>query len=176
MLIVEWTPVTETEIIPPLGDELISHLEQYHGAVKFDSCSAWSLLYKALRKNNLTISTVAFTENGKPCFTDPSLHFSISHSHGLCAVAVADRPVGVDIEICKKSYKPNLIERSLCDAEKQVFDGDFTRIWCRKEAMAKMTGEGITGYPFDIDTTKYEFQEKLINYDGKNYWLVAVKR
>ena len=57
--------------------------------------------------------------------------------------------------------------------EKNEFDRDFTRLWCRKEAIAKMTGEGITGYPNNIDTTEYTFTEKQIECDGQKYWLVA---
>ena len=74
----------------------------------------------------------------------------------------------------KNSYNPHLVERSLSENEKAEFDGDFTRIWCRKEAVAKMTGEGITGYPCNIDTTKYGFNERQIEHTGQKYWLVAV--
>jgi len=174
MLIVEWTPITETEEIPPFGKELTAHLDKKKGAVKYASCSAWNLLFQTLSENGLPISTVAFTDTGKPYLPDSSIHISLSHSHGLCAVAVADKPVGVDVEVIKKTYPPHLIERSLTDAEKAVYDGDFTHIWCRKEAVAKMTGEGITGYPVNIDTTEYKFIEQQIEHTGQKYWLVAV--
>ena len=177
LLIVEWTPVTEIELIPPLGDELKMHLEGYYGAVRHASYSAWNLLYKTLIDNNLPVSAVSFTKTGKPYFMDSTIHFSLSHSHGLCAVAVADLPVGVDIELCMKSYKHHLIERSLCAAEKKVFDGDFTRIWCLKEALAKMTGKGIIGYPRNIDTTKIRScLKKRFLFDSCNYWLCAVNQ
>ena len=42
MLIVDWTPITETEEVPPLGEELISHLSSYKGVARFASCSAWT--------------------------------------------------------------------------------------------------------------------------------------
>jgi phosphopantetheinyl transferase len=63
---------------------------------------------------------------------------------------------------------------SLSDEERTVYEGDFTRMWCRKEAVAKMTGEGINGYPDYIDTTKYQFHEELIEHKGQKYWLVVV--
>ena len=162
--------------IPPLGDGLKLHLNSFQETVKYASCSAWDLLYETLRKNNLPVSTVSFSETGKPYFTESSIYFSLSHSRELCAVAVADRPVGVDIEKCRESFNPYLIKRSLCEAEKLVFDGDFTRVWCRKEALAKMTGEGITGYPDYIDTSKFQFHEQQIEWKGQQYWLVAVKQ
>lgn len=175
MLITEWKSISETNEIPPLGFELENHLSRLNDTVKYASCSAWNLLFQTLSENGLPISTVAFTDTGKPYFDDSDIHFSLSHSKGICAVAISDRPVGVDVEVIKYSYNPRLIERSLTEQEKDVFDSDFTRIWCRKEAVAKMTGEGITGYPNDIDTTRYEFIERQIEYDGMKYWLVAVE-
>lgn len=174
MLIVEWAPITETEVIPLMGDELKKHLENRKGFVKHASFSAWNLLYDTLFANGLPVENVAFTATGKPYFINSNIHFSLSHSHGLCAVAVADRQVGVDVEIIKSSYPLHLIERSLSENEEPVYDGDFTHLWCRKEAVAKMTGEGITGYPNNIDTTEYKFIEQQIEHTGQKYWLVAV--
>ena len=174
MLIVDWTPITESIIIPSFGRELTDHLEDKNGTVKKVSCSAWNLLYMLLVNNGYRPGVVAFTETGKPYFKDSDICFSISHSKTVCAAAVSDHPVGVDVEVIKKTYSLHLIERSLAESEKNSFDGDFTRLWCRKEAVAKMTGEGITGYPSHIDTIGYEFLEQQIEYDGLNYWLVAV--
>jgi len=174
MLIVEWSHITETEEIPPMGDELRNHLGNCKGPVKYASCSAWNLLYQTMQENGLPIGDVTFTATGKPYFINSNIHFSLSHSHGLCAVAVADRQVGVDVEIIKSSYPPHLIERSLSENEESVYDGHFTHLWCRKEALAKMTGKGITGYPRNIDTTNYTFDEKQIEWNDQKYWLVAV--
>lgn len=175
MLIMGWTSIIETEAVPPLGFELAAHLNKLHGSVKNASCSAWNLLYQVLLDNDLPIGIVSFTKTGKPYFIDSNLHFSLSHSKGICAVAISYCSVGVDIEICKKSYNHYLIDRSITDAEKVAYDGDFTRIWCRKEAVAKMTGEGIIGFPNNIDTTSYSFSEQQIEQDGMMYWLVAVE-
>ena len=173
MLIVDWTQIHETEEIPPLGEELAAHLEAYRGEVRHASCSAWGLLYRVLRENGLPMGDVSFTEKGKPYFRDSGVYFSLSHSKALCAVAVSDRPVGVDAEICKPCYHPHLVERSLTELEKACFDGDFTRLWCRKEAIAKLTGEGITGYPNSIETTAYRFCERKISCGDREYWLAA---
>lgn len=173
MFILEWKPITETEWIPPLGNELRKHLLNKKESGLYASCSAWGLLYQSLAENEIQAGKVAFKENGKPYFKEERVYFSLSHSRGLCAVAVSDCPVGVDIEIVKESYNPKMIERSLCDNEKAIYDGDFTRIWSRKEAVAKMTGIGITRYPADIDTTLYQFTEKRVQYDENDYWLVS---
>ena len=177
MIIVEWAPITETEWIPPFGYELEKHIAGYKNpSVRHASCSAWGLLYKTLVEHNLGHGTVVFEENGKPSFANHDIYFSLSHTKGLCAVAVADIPIGVDIEQCREKYNQHLIERSLSTAEKACFDGDFTHLWCRKEAIAKMTGQGIAGYPSNIDTTAYQFHEQQIEYAQTQYWLVAVTR
>lgn len=176
MLIVEWKPITETEEIPPFGVELERHIESRKGAVKHATCSAWNLLHQILLANGLPIGDVAFTVTGKPFIPDSDFHFSLSHSHGICAVAISDHPVGVDVEQIGTIYPPNMIKRSLTDAEKAVFNGDFTRLWCRKEAVAKMTGDGITGYPQNIDTTTFTFHEQQVEWNEQKYWLVAIEQ
>ena len=168
-----WKPIEYTMKIPPLGDELRAHLLRYKGARFAASCSVWNLLYSMMEEQHLPADRVIFTESGKPCFAELPYSFSLSHSKDVCAAALSDRPVGIDIESCRSSYKPRLIERSLAPAEKEIFDGDFTRVWVRKEAVAKMTGKGITGFPNDIDTTKYCFEEYPVIYKGEKYWLAA---
>lgn len=175
-MVIKWTGVTRIDAIPLFNVVLGDHLNNLHGIVKYASCSAWNLLFQTLSEKGLPISTVDFTDTGKPYFINSDIHFSLSHSKGVCAVAISDQPVGVDVEVIKDSYNPHLIKRSLNENETAAFDGDFTRIWCRKEAVAKMTGEGITGYPNDIDTTGYMFEERQIEYGGLKYWLVAVQR
>jgi phosphopantetheinyl transferase len=99
LMIKKWTQVTETGVIPPLGEELVKHIERYHGTVKHASCSAWNLLFQTMQENGLPVSTVSFTDNGKPYFADSTIHFSLSHSHDLCAVTITDQPVGIDVEM-----------------------------------------------------------------------------
>lgn len=173
-MVIRWSRIIETNEIPPLGDALRSHIDAYKGKVRFSSCSAWNLLYSILKENNMPDLEVAFTETGKPYFKEAALFFSISHSKDLCAAIISDRPAGIDIECCRDEYSAHLIERSLSKNEKALFDGDFTRLWCRKEAVAKMTGDGITVYPDIIDTTMYSFIEEQIEYGGHKYWLAAV--
>ncbi len=173
MLIVVWAPITETAELPPLGAALEAHLAGRKGRARLASCSAWALLRQTLLENDLPISEVAFTDRGKPYFLSGGLCFSLSHSHSLCAVAVSDDPVGVDVERCREFTREHMIERSLHPSERGSFDGDFTRLWCRKEAAAKLTGEGIVGFPNGIDTTQYSYAEQQIPYDGETYWLTA---
>lgn len=88
-------------------------------------------------------------QNGKPYLADhPSCHFSISHSANVVAVAVAENPIGIDVEktgraldsLAKRYYTPkeqDYIQNSDNPRE------SFYEIWTRKEAFIKMTGEGL---------------------------------
>lgn len=85
--------------------------------------------------------------NGKPFFKDyPDFHFNISHCEDLIAVAVSERPVGVDIEILRDV---NLEIAGRFFSEKEIrfskMDRDFLYVWTRKEALLKKTGEGLKG-------------------------------
>lgn len=176
MLIVRWAPVTETDRIPPLGEELQKHLNGYRNLeVRHASSSAWGLLYDVLKENGLETGCVSFEKKGKPYFRQGGVFFSLSHSRGVCAAAVSDRPVGVDVEMLRESFRAGLVAKTLNEDEKNAFDGDFTRIWCRKESVAKLTGEGIVGYPREIDTlsASWLFTEEKLEYRGNAYWLVA---
>lgn len=175
MLIVDWKPITETEEIPPFGEELAVHIRSYKGAVRQASCSAWNLLYRMLISMDIPPGSVSFTKTGKPYFTDIDICFSISHSKDICAAAVSDHQVGVDVERVRDDYKDHLIRRTLSEEEMKTYDGDFTRMWCRKEALVKMSGEGIKSYPFNINTTEHSFWEKQIEYSGSKYWIVSTQ-
>jgi 4'-phosphopantetheinyl transferase len=79
------------------------------------------------------------------------MHFSLSHSGRMVAVAAAGAPVGVDVEAVRPLAAGDLAARFFSDDERRLV-GDaadapaaFVRLWTRKEALLKATGEGITG-------------------------------
>ena len=76
---------------------------------------------------------------GKPFFPGfPQVHFSLSHTAGLVAAAVDDRPLGIDVE--KLGPVPARLGRRLTG---WTTEEDFFRLWVRREARAKRTGRGI---------------------------------
>ena len=93
------------------------------------------------------------TANGKPRLVPPVLHFNLSHSENVLALAVAlDRRVGVDIEVVEPGVDV------LAIAEVQFTAGEvewlralppeqqqpaFYRLWTREEAISKVSGQGI---------------------------------
>lgn len=94
---------------------------------------------------------IAYGPYGKPYLRDyPNAHFNISHSGQYVACAVADRPIGVDVQVIGV-YRTDVAAR-VCSEEKlagiETSDNstfEFTKLWTRKEAYLKMLGCGITG-------------------------------
>ena len=89
---------------------------------------------------------------GKPLLDGGILHFSLAHVRGAVAVALARRPIGIDIE--RKVVLPDIdaiaaiaFARESCKALDAV-EGDarteiFYRFWTLGEAFIKATGLGV---------------------------------
>ena len=90
-----------------------------------------------------------YNEHGKPFIhhTPYTIHFSISHCKAGIAVAVDEKPIGIDIEAIRHADE-ELIERTMNAEERQQIqtDRDFIRLWTQKEAVVKMQGTGITSF------------------------------
>lgn len=83
----------------------------------------------------------------------PSLHFNLSHSHGLVLCAVSSiGPVGIDVEtIDPERASLDIARRYFSDRETAIFAAlperdrpvAFHRIWTLKEAYVKALGTGL---------------------------------
>jgi phosphopantetheinyl transferase len=87
---------------------------------------------------------------GKPILADGALEFNLSHSGDLALFAVSrDLEVGVDLEHPRSFKNEAGLARRICTARElqhltQATDDDeLLRLWVRKEAVAKATGEGL---------------------------------
>lgn len=90
--------------------------------------------------------------DGKPVLDGvPSLHFNVSHAEGVALFAVADRPVGVDVEAVRPMPSAaDLVARFFTDEERDQFGqlaaddrlAGFFRGWTCKEAVLKGIGCG----------------------------------
>ncbi|GAC1534802.1 MAG: hypothetical protein NVS3B12_16100 [Acidimicrobiales bacterium] len=97
--------------------------------------------------------TFELAPSGKPHLTREELHFSLSHSADLVAVAVSkDGAVGVDVEAPRMLRRPDRLARRLFtsgeyDRWTEQLDPARTHLllqhWTRTEALLKATGEGL---------------------------------
>ncbi len=112
-------------------------------------------------------------DGDKPYFPDlPQVYFSVSHSFSVWACAFSDEPVGLDLEMPalrwqkgadggaeKAARQRDALARRYFTEEEQAYakeggaDG-FFRIWVRKEAYLKYTGQGISGGLGSINLVK----------------------
>ena len=93
------------------------------------------------------------TDRGKPYFPDSDLHFSISHTpkHAFCVLS--EHNVGIDAEELDRNINLKLADRILSPVEKAQYASAadprtaLLTFWVLKEAAAKLSGEGLKGYP-----------------------------
>lgn len=121
---------------------------------------AYLLLKRALKEEYGIDSNPLFGygPHGKPFLIDhPGIHFSLSHCREAVACAVSSAPVGVDVESVKE-YRESLINYTMNSREAEQIataerpDIEFTRLWTMKEAVAKLSGTGITNDIKDLLT------------------------
>ena len=96
---------------------------------------------------------IAIAEQGKPYFAGSNWHFSISHTKKRVFCALSEENVGIDAEEADRNINLHLAEKILSPGEKAQFDAAedkrlaLLRFWVLKEAAAKLSGEGMKGYP-----------------------------
>ena len=107
-------------------------------------------------------ASLSFMTNayGKPELIDGQVHFSLSHSGDLAALAVATFPIGLDIEIMRPVSRElperyfSAIERAgLRALEGESWRDAFFRCWTRKEAVIKALGLGLAFPLSDFDVS-----------------------
>ena len=131
-----------------------------HQPTKRQSITAWALLLYALRAQNREMPPLVFTETGKPYFEGGALHFNLSHTDTLVCAAVAETPVGVDVQTLT-APSDGVIRRVLSEREQDLLRRSddkkalFTRFWTQKEACAKWTGEGLSCAFSSLDFSPY---------------------
>ena len=159
--------------LPLLSEERRKMALRYkHDTGRRQCAAAWLLLLRVLTENYglKEMPPMAYTEKGKPYFPSmPDLHFNMSHCKEAVAVAVADHPVGIDIETIRP-VKVEFLRYVMNESElNRIFNAsqpemEFTKLWTMKESMLKLTGIGISNNmkPVLEHTEKVRF-ETLFN-------------
>ena len=136
------------------------------------SLTALSLLHRAG-----AVGALSYEESGRPFFSDRTCDFSITHTqnHVFCALIDGKDEslrVGIDAEDLDRPDFSNineLVARWFSPNEQTVFSNaptkeTFLRIWTRKEAYCKYTGEGLKVLS-KIDTVTLEADGEIRFFD-----------
>ena len=126
-------------------------LRYKHTFGQFCCLKSW-LMLEELLEYRIQNTEYRFNPHGKP-YIPGGPHFSISHCKEGIAVAVDDKPIGIDIEAIRHADE-DLIVRTMNEEEKlsveslelREKDRAFTRLWTQKEAVVKMQGVGIESF------------------------------
>ena len=163
--------------LPLLSEQRrVQALKFKHDLGRTTCAAAYLLLCEGLRKEyGITEKPIFdYGEHGKPTIQGhPDIHFNLSHCREAVICVVSQRPVGVDIESIRH-YKEDLVRYTMNDAEiAQITHSPhpsqaFIQLWTKKEALLKLTGEGIQGQNLKDILTGDEQIETHINVE-KNY-------
>lgn len=151
------------------------------------SLAANRLLRIALEDAGIDYGTQEFSynEHGKPFLLHQSIHFNMSHAENYAVCAIADQPVGVDIEVVTKlDGRPDQVrriaDRILTEQERNLWmehgatAAELLQIWTKKESYAKMKGVGLSIGLENIDTIGGAAFSSM-QPDGTHYVTVCVE-
>lgn len=100
---------------------------------------------------------IRIADRGKPYFENSPYCFSISHTQKHAFCVLSEKNIAIDAEELDRKIDLRLAEKILSPGEKKQFDAaqDKRRalltFWVLKEAAAKLSGEGLRGYPCHTD-------------------------
>lgn len=139
----------EIRLLPAWRRDIV--LRYTHELGRRQGLLAYQLLCQGLRKDFGIegFPRFAYGEHGKPYLADyPALHFNLSHCKTAVACAISTNPVGVDIETFRP-VRESVVRYAMSEAEAQRIlqaarpERAFTILWTQKEALVKLTGEGL---------------------------------
>lgn len=142
------------------------------------ACASLTGLYLLSRSG--ARGTLLYETNGRPKLLDAKVDFSIAHtgSHVFCAVlseaSVRNARIGLDAECTGRfsiEVMQELAARWFAEGEREAFakaptEDAFLRIWTRKEAYVKMTGEGMRALQ-STDTVLIEREKNFLFLDDQ---------
>lgn len=132
-------------LLPPARQARIRRCRRE--TVRLQSLAAGLLLRRIL--SITTDCQLHYTLYGKP-YLPEGLHFNLSHSGNLAALAVYDAPVGIDLQELSDTVPHGVAARYFTEAETAWIaqcPERFYRVWTRKESVVKALGLGLLSCP-----------------------------
>ena len=126
--------------------------------------------------------TYTYGQNGKPYFTNLPICFNLSHSGDYVLCVVSDTEVGAaiqqmnDIDYWKtaerffQSEEISMMRKLSTEAEQKRC---FYRLWTRKEAYGKFTGDGVAK-ALSVDMADFPKGTMWEEYEIKDEYCIAI--
>lgn len=125
----------------------------------------WKLLEYVIEQDmGLDMSKLKFDRVGGRWICD-EFEFSLSHTGNIVAVAISDKPIGVDIEFVGNEKFERLKSSSFCCEEEIKTGNDNAMLWTAKEAIFKSLHKTVFR-PLDIDSTQYDYSSYRMSNDN----------
>ena len=142
--------------------------------------AAYLLLCEGLEKEyGITAKPdFVYAVHGKPAIAGrPDIHFNLRHCREAVVCALSDRPVGVDVESVRE-YRESLVSYTMNEEEQKQIktalhpEVAFIRLWTKKEAYVKMTGQGIGDLKHALEHAEARFTT-VDSADGRYIYTVC---
>ena len=144
--------------------------------VKLQKFYAWSLLEFGAKELGFEPKLINFSKNKNGKWSCNQFYFSISHSNNIVAVAISDKPIGIDIQkdcdlkndfFADKILTPNELYDYNTLREELKHDYLLEK-WTQKESIYKMLD---TTLPISkIETSSYPIATKKLILDNNNFY------
>jgi phosphopantetheinyl transferase len=122
------------------------------------------LAWRAIVRRELGADVeIFYDEYGAPKVDRPNTYIGVSHSKGVVAVYISEKPCAVDIEHSNRDFR-RVASRYLSIEEQRLADGYdiFAEMWCAKEALYKYYKKGALDLVKDIVIEEYRLAEGSI--------------
>ena len=106
---------------------------------------------------------IDYNEVGAPVVDTPNTHISVAHCAQSVAVAIANEPVGVDIEALDRNYE-RVKSRFMSPAEEALSSLEAwpAVVWTAKEAIYKLYGKREVDLTEDIRITAFDAERMTL--------------
>ena len=106
---------------------------------------------------------IDYNEVGAPVVDTPNTHISVAHCAQSVAVAIANEPVGVDIESLDRNYE-RIKSRFMSPAEEALsaMEAWPAVVWTAKEAIYKLYGKREVDLTEDIRITAFDAERMTL--------------
>ena len=171
----DMTQCTEQEVqrlLPLVSEQRRQQALKYkHTFGQYCCLKSWLMLFENAEMSRFRDLEWKYNEHGKP-YVEGAPYFSISHCKTAIAVAIDDRPIGIDIESIRHADE-DLIERTMNEQERLAISElgmrEFTRLWTQKEAIVKLEGTGIESFEQLRSIRTQNTEYRIQTFENENY-------